>query len=143
VGRSASAILALVPFAEFSPAEVGSSAGGFRLVGTAQGLLRVTVWGYWPPDVVRSFAVDAPTALQKLAPGGSVVLDAAELKPQGAEGQEALRMMFRGLVPLALAKAQVLSGNALTRMQLARLLRECGVDGRVEIGDSSNATLGA
>jgi hypothetical protein len=129
-----------MPFAEFSPAEVGSSAGGFRLVGTAQGLLRVTVWGYWPPDVVRTFAVDATTALQKLAPGGSLVLDAAELKPQGADGQEALRMLFRGLVPLAFAKAQVIAINALTRMQLARLLRECGVDGRVEIGDGSSVT---
>lgn len=129
-----------MPSAELTSAEVGSSAGGFRVVGTALGLLRVIVWGYWTPDVVRSFAVDTPKALQKLAPGSTIILDAAELKPQGVDGQEALRVLFRGLVPLAFAKAQVLSGNALTRMQLARLLRECGVDGRVELGDGSDVT---
>jgi hypothetical protein len=132
-----------MPFAEFSPAEVGTSAGGFRLVGTAQGLLRVTVWGYWPTDVVRSFAVEASTALQKLGASGTLIVDASDLKPQGAEGQEALRMLFRGLVPLSLAKATVIASNALTRMQLARLLRESGVDGRVEISDSSSGTPGA
>jgi hypothetical protein len=132
-----------MPFAEFSPAEVGTGTGGFRLVGTAQGLLRITGWGYWQEDVVRSFAVDAIAALQKLAPSGTLVLDASELKPQGAGGQEALRVLFRGLVSHTLAKATVISGNALTRMQLARLLRECGVDRRVEIGDNSEITPGA
>ncbi len=123
-----------MPFAEFSPAEVGTEAGGFRIVGTAQGLLRMTVWGYWPQDVVRAFSSDAPTALQKLSPSGTFVLEAVELKPQGADGQEALRVLFRALAPLAFAKGSVVASNALTRMQLARLLRECGLDGRVELG---------
>ena len=132
-----------MPFAEFSPAEVGTSAGGFRLVGTAQGLLRVTAWGYWPAEVVRAFAIDAPTALQRVGHSGTLLVDASELKPQGADGQDALRLLFRGLKSFALAKAMVISSNALTRMQLARLLRESGVDGRVEIGDGSGVTPGA
>lgn len=123
-----------MPFAEFSPAEVGTAAGGFRIVGTNQGILRVTVWGYWPPDVVRTFTADAPSALSKLSPAGTFVLDAAELKPQGAEGQEALRVLFRALAPLQFAKGSIVASNALTRMQLARLLRECSVDGRLELG---------
>jgi len=123
-----------MPFAEFSPAEVGTEAGGFRIVGTAQGVLRVTAWGYWPADVVRTFATDAPSALQKLLPAGTFVLEATDLKPQGADGQEALRVLFRGLAPLPFAKASVVAKNALTRMQFARLLRESGVDGRVELG---------
>jgi hypothetical protein len=123
-----------MPFAEFSPAEVGTEAGGFRIVGTAQGALRITVWGYWPHDVVRTFATDAPSALQRLAAISTFVLEAPELKPQGGDGQEALRVLFRALVPLAFAKGTVVASNALTRMQLARLLRECGLDGRVEIG---------
>lgn len=123
-----------MPFAEFSPPEVGNEAGGFRIVGTAQGVLRVTAWGYWHQDVVRTFTTDAPSALQKLSASGTFVLEAAELKPQGADGQEALRVLFRALAPLAFAKASVLASNALTRMQLARLLRESGLDGRVELG---------
>jgi hypothetical protein len=131
-----------MPFAEFSPAEVGTNAGGFRIVGTAQGLLRLTVWGYWSPDVVRSFGVDGPAALQRLMPTSALVVDANELKPQGADGQEALRVLFRALTGVALAKATVISVNALTRMQLARLLRECGVDGRVDLSDNSAVTPG-
>ena len=123
-----------MPFAEFAPAEVGTEAGGFRIVGTAQGALRVTVWGYWPHDVARTFSNDAPSALQKLSSSGTFVLEAAELKPQGVDGQEALRVLFRALVPLEFAKGSVVASNALTRMQLARLLRECGLDGRVELG---------
>jgi hypothetical protein len=132
-----------MPFAELSPAEVGTSAGGFRVVGTAQGLVRVTVWGYWPEDVVRAFTNDGPSALQRLMPNGIVVVDANELKPQGTDGQEALRALFRALTGLVFAKATVVSGNALTRMQLARLLRECGVDGRVDLSDNSTITPGA
>jgi len=123
-----------MPLAEFSPAEVGTEAGGFRIVGTAQGLLRMTVWGYWPQDVVRTFSSDAPSALQKLSPSGTFVLEATELKPQGADGQEALRVLFRALAPLEFAKASVVASNALTRMQLARLLRECSLDGRAQLG---------
>ena len=123
-----------MPLAEFSPAEVGTEAGGFRIVGTAQGVLRMTVWGDWPQDVVRTFSSDAPSALQKLSPSGTFVLEATELKPQGADGQEALRVLFRALAPLEFAKASVVASNALTRMQLARLLRECSLDGRAQLG---------
>jgi len=131
-----------MPFAEFSPAEVGSSAGGFRWASAGQGVLRITVWGYWHEDVVRAFAAEAPAALGKLAPSGTLVLDASALKPQGADAQEALRLLFRGLVPHASVKAMVIARNALTRMQLARLLRECGVDQRVEFGDNTSTTEG-
>jgi hypothetical protein len=129
-----------MPFAELSPAEVGTSAGGFRIAGAAQGLLRLTIWGYWPQDVVRSFGTDATAALQRLMPASTVVVDANDLKPQGPDGQEALRVLFRALASVMFAKATVLSGNALTRMQLARLLRECGVDGRVDLSDNSTVT---
>jgi len=132
-----------MPFAEFSPAEVGTSAGGFRIVGTAQGLLRLTIWGYWPNDVARSFSTDGPAALQRLSPSATLVVDANELKAQGADGQEALRVLFRALAGLAFAKATVISANALSRMQLTRLLRECGVDGRVDLSDNSGSTPGA
>ena len=130
-----------MPFADFSPAEVGNASGGFRIVGTAQGL-RVAAWGYWNEEVVRSFGTDGPLALQRLMPNGAVIVDANELKPQGADGQEALRVLFRALAPLVFAKATVVSGNALTRMQLARLLRECGVDGRVDLSDNSAVAAG-
>lgn len=132
-----------MPAGQHSPGEVGSEAGGFRLSANATSTLRMTVWGYWTPDVARAFAVDAQAAAQKLMPTSTLVVEAAELKPQGPDGQDAWRSFFRGLVPLTFARAVIVGPNALTRMQLARLLRESGVDGRVEFGDSHQATPGA
>jgi hypothetical protein len=132
-----------MPAALRSSGEVGTEAGGYRLLANATGTLRVNVWGYWTPEVARTFASDALAAAQKLSAAGVLLIDATDLKPQGTDGQDAWRAFFRGVVPLTFARATVLGGNALTRMQLARLLREGGLDGRVEFGDSSQATPGA
>ncbi len=116
---------------EFSPVEVGGEAGGFRVTGTPQAALRVEAWGYWPPEVVTAFTRAAPAATQQLAPSAMFTLDATNLKPQGADGQEALRAMLRALAPLAFSKGVILASNVLTSMQIARLLRECKLDGRL------------
>lgn len=137
------AMFGRMPAAQHSSADVGSEAGGFRLSAPAGGTLRVTVWGYWTPDVARVFAVDALAAGQKLMPTSTLVVEAAELKPQGPDGQDAWRSLFRGLVALTYVRAVIVGANALTRMQLARLVRESGLDGRMEFGDSYQATPGA
>ncbi len=116
---------------QLSNAEVGTEAGGFRMAGAAQGAVRITAWGYWPSDVVGAFAKDASSAAQKLGAASVFTLDATALKPQGAEGQEALRALFRALASTTFAKGIVLANNALTRMQLQRLVRECGMDTRL------------
>ena len=51
------------------------------------------------------------------------MLDCKELKPQGIEGQEAIRVLLRLLSRQPFAKGMILRGNAMTCMQLARLLR--------------------
>ena len=127
--------------AQHPTADVGTEAGGFRIQAGRDGTVRVTAWGYWPPDVARTFGADATAATQKLGAAGAFTLEASDLKPQGADGQEALRVLFRALVPATFARGLVLSSNALTRMQLTRLVRECGLDGRIEFGDSvANST---
>jgi hypothetical protein len=125
-----------MPGVEISPLEVGSEAGGYRVSGSPSTVLRIRAWGYWPPDVTAAFAQQAATVCRELAAEATLALDASDFKPQGAEGQEALRVFFRALEPLTFAKGIVLAGNALTRMQLTRLLRECGLDGRLNFGDS-------
>jgi hypothetical protein len=129
--------------AQHPSADVGTDAGGFRVPSAAQGAVRVTAWGYWPPEVSKSFAADAVAAANKLGAAGIFTLEAAELKPQGADGQEALRVLFRALAAATFARGFVLSSNALTRMQLTRLVRESGLDGRIEFGDSGSNTPGA
>ncbi len=128
--------------AQHSTLEVGSESGGFRVVG-GQSSLRIAVRGYWPPEVARAFGKDATAALQKLPAAGTFVLDATEFKTQGAEGQEALRLFLRAASGMAFAKGAAVAKNVLTRMQLTRLIRECGLDDRLEFSDSWNALPGA
>lgn len=117
--------------ATFSPIEVGGTKDGFRITGTPQAALRIEAWGYWPPDVATAFARDVAAAVQKLSATAMFTLDATNLKPQGAEGQDALRAVLRALSPLAFAKGVIVASNIMTSMQIARLVRECKLDGRV------------
>jgi hypothetical protein len=120
-----------MPRAEFMPSEVGTDAAGFRTTGSPQSSLRVEVWGYWTAEIAQSFMRDAAALLAKLTQASELVIDATRLKPQAAEGQEALRVVFRALATASFGKAALRSDNVLTRMQLTRLLRECELDGRV------------
>ena len=122
--------------APHASAAVGTEAGGFRVLGGPDGNLRIAAWGYWPAEVISAFGLDAPAAAQALGRSSAFVFDSKELKPQGAEGQEAIRVLFRVLARLSFAKGSIVRGNAMTCMQLSRLLRECGADGRIEFTDN-------
>jgi hypothetical protein len=119
-----------MPAADILPSEVGSPLAGFRSAGLPLAGLRIEVWGYWTPDLALAFRRDVPDLVQKLGMEASFVLEAAELKPQATEGQEAMRALFRALSGTSLSKATLKTNNVLTRMQLTRLVRECGLDAR-------------
>jgi len=129
-----------MPSAEILPAEVGNDAGGFRFTGSTETAFEVQVWGYWVAAVAAAFAREAPAAIRALGPAAVFTLDAIKLKPQGVDGQEALRAMFRELAQLTFSKGMVVANNALTRMQITRLLRECGLDERVSCGADFDAS---
>ena len=118
-------------------ADIGTEAGGFRVLST-DGNLRIAAWGYWQSNVISAFASKVPPAAQRLTPSNIFVFDCRDLKPQGPDAQEALRVLFRVLAPLPFAKGLILRGNAMTTMQLSRLLRECGADGRIEFTDTES-----
>lgn len=114
-----------------SPAgRVGTDAGGYRLFSSIKEF-RLEAWGYWTPDVIVSFRKQAAIGVRKLGEQGLVVLDARELKPQGTDAQDVLREFLRILAGVAFAGGRVTAQNALTRMQLTRLVREGGLDDRV------------
>src|SRR3954465_13582723 len=119
-----------MPGVERSPSEGGTSAAGFRTAGSPATALRVEAAGYWTPEIAQSFTRDAVALVSKFRPASVLVIDAAQLKPQAVEGQEALRVAFRALATASFAKATLHTQNVLTRMQLTRLLRECGLDER-------------
>ncbi len=121
-----------MPAGDVSSSE--TEAGGFRIA-VAPTLLSVHAWGYWPPEVAEAFVRQATAIGQQLRRVGAFVLDAAELKPQGAEGQEALRALFKVLAAMNVAKGTLIANNLFTKMQVVRLLRECGLDQRVSSND--------
>ncbi len=125
-----------MPGGEISPTDVGTEAGGYRVSGSGTSVVRIRAWGYWPPEVVDAFIRDAAAVCRELAPSATLGLDAGELKPQGSDGQDALRTFFRSLAALTFVKGTVFANNALTRMQLTRLLREAAVDGRLTFADN-------
>ena len=111
-----------------------NEAGGFRIT-VASSLLCITVWGYWPADVAAAFTREATAISQKPMRFTALVLDAAALKPQGAEGQAALRVMFKVLASMGVAKGTFIADSLFSKMQLVRLLRECGLERYVAAAD--------
>jgi hypothetical protein len=109
---------------------VGTDAGGYRLFATIKEL-RLEAWGYWTPEVVATFRRQIGAAIRRLGEQGLFVVDAKELKPQGTDAQDALREFLRVLSAVAFASGKITAQNALTRMQLTRLVREGGLDERV------------
>ena len=125
-----------MPGGAHSSSNVGSEEGGFRILGSTDGNLRIAAWGYWPLDVIDAFSAKAPAATRALVAVGVFVFDCKELKPQGTQGQDAIRALFRVLARLPFAKGLIVKGNAMTCMQLARLLRESGAEKRIEFADA-------
>lgn len=107
-----------------------TEAGGFRIA-IGPTLISVYAWGYWPPEVAAAFTREATAIGEKLMRVNAFALDAAEMKPQGAEGQEALRVFFKVLATMNVAKGTLIANNLFTKMQVVRLLRECGLEQRV------------
>jgi hypothetical protein len=113
---------------------VETEAGGFRIT-LGPMLLSVHAWGYWPSEVADAFAREASAIGQQLMRVGAFALDAADMKPQGVEGQEALRVLFKVLAAMNVAKGTLIANNLFTKMQVVRLLRECGLEQVVTSND--------
>jgi hypothetical protein len=111
-----------------------NEAGGFRIA-IAPTLLSVYAWGYWQPEVSEAFAREATAIGQKSMLVNAFVLDAAELKPQGVGGQAALLALFKVLATMNVARGTLIANNLFTKMQVVRLLRECGLEQRVTSND--------
>jgi hypothetical protein len=108
---------------------VGTETDGFRVTHTPGGSeLRVEGWGYWDNETCLAFGRHAGSALEKLTAPIVLVLDATVLKPQGTEGQDALRAFFKRAAGAPGSSARALAANVLTRMQLTRLARDAGLE---------------
>jgi hypothetical protein len=113
--------------------EVGDEVAGFRVQYTpGESSLHIECWGYWVSDLAAVFGREAVAACQEVSTPMDFVLDATALKPQGEQGQEALRALLSRLASLKLATVRIFTGNILTKIQLTRLARASNVDSRLQ-----------
>ena len=121
----------------------GNDSSGFRITylpGAHE--LRIECWGYWPRDVAADFARETVLTFQKIGARVDLSFDASRLKPQGVDGQGALRLVMNAMGSLAFSRATVLSSDVLCRMQLTRIARECGVDSLLSFRDRGTIDSG-
>jgi hypothetical protein len=104
---------------------VGSDDAGYSVETGALGV-RVRAWGFWDASLAAGFAKAVVEALDQSTVRSQLLVDAIALKPQRDEGQEAFRAMIRDTAKLGLPRAELLVTNAITKMQLGRILREAG-----------------
>lgn len=110
--------------------EFGTAGGGFR-ISVQGGTFRLEGWGYWPADVASTFTREIEAACRNMVPPVDFSFVASALKPQGDEGQQALRTLMQCLAKANLSSARVAAENILTRMQLVRIASACGAEGRL------------
>src|SRR5688572_12291013 len=96
----------------------GNQDGGFSIMFDAPTrTLVVTGWGFWSVATAASFSIEVLAACAD--EGASVlVLDASGLKPQREEGQASFGQVLAALRRLKITRASIVTGNALTRLQL-------------------------
>lgn len=125
--------------------KAGGKDAGFHITySPKESMLTVLAWGFWPPDLVSAFSRDASDACRELFDPLSVVMDATELKPQGTEGQKAIKAFLDCLKPSMMSGVTILVSNILTRLQLTRIVKESAVGSLVQFkNESARAPLSA
>jgi hypothetical protein len=104
---------------------VGTDESGYSL---ESGVLSVQVraWGFWDVPLAASFAGAVVDALRAAGPRVALRIVATDLKPQGEAGEAAFRALIAAATKLGLDGAELVVGNAITKLQLARIVREVG-----------------
>src|SRR5687767_13323521 len=111
---------------------VGDDSTGFSVDHPDAGRILVKGWGFWSVAVASAFA---PTVMEgcKGRPRGTIlILDMVDLKPMREEGQQSFSRLLTALSNLGIAQVSVITTNALTKLQLLRLVTESATGAHVE-----------
>ena len=104
---------------------VGDDQAGFSVeYDPVDGVVTVTGWGFWNPDVATGFAGKVASVVRELSGPKILVLDMRELKPMREEGQKSFGSLVRALPTLGVTRASVVTSSQLTKLQLVRLATE-------------------
>jgi hypothetical protein len=90
--------------------------------------VRVRAWGFWNAEIATSFVTRVLELVRAAPRSAPLYIDATQLKPQRDEGQAALREVVNVVSKLGVVRAELVVTNAITRLQLARIIRESGAE---------------
>jgi hypothetical protein len=112
----------------------GNDIDGFVVTATpATRTVHVRLWGFWPVEVAVQFVPSVAAACQEMGGVNRLEVDANELKPLREEGQIAFGGLLAQLPLLKVAHASISTTNALTRLQLMRLVKQSPAKGLVQM----------
>jgi hypothetical protein len=107
-------------------AQGGDSRAGYTTtVDLSRGLLHSRCWGFWEMHIASDWKADALAAVHLVrSPSFSVLADLDQFVPQRPSVQEEVRAFAVAIAALKPRGAVFLVSNAITKLQLVRLLRE-------------------
>lgn len=117
-----------------------STAAGFDLQSEPRArLVRGRCWGFWDRATAERFQRELLESLRKVERPGRLLLDMTELLPQPDDTQATLRQLMVASAAVGLGQAALVTTNAITRLQLARLVREARVPQWALVADTAQA----
>jgi hypothetical protein len=111
---------------------IGNDQAGFSIDYTSGAGLSVAGWGFWSVDVALAFAATIVDACRQAPRGAALTLDLRELKPMREEGQQSFSSVLRATSTLGFASISIVTANPLTKLQLVRLVADCGAASSVK-----------
>lgn len=113
--------------------KVGDEVAGFSVAPeVGDQVLRVVGHGFWDVDVARSFGQRVLEAFAAHPRISRLVFDFRLLKPLRDEGQEGFTQVLTALHSPTPPHVSVMTSSPLTKLQLLRIVKECGCGGWVE-----------
>jgi hypothetical protein len=104
--------------------DVGNEEAGFSVwAELSTHTVRVRAWGFWPPPVAGAFAQTVVDMCKPIRPV-TLFIDGTQLPPQREDGQKAFSGLMKSMKGVTLAKATIIVGNAITKMQLLRIAKD-------------------
>lgn len=102
-------------------------------------LVRGRCWGFWDEATTERFQRELFAAVQKLERPALLLLDVTALLPQPEQTQATFRQLIASSAAAGLGRAALVATNAITRLQLARLVQEAKAPHWMLVADLAQA----
>jgi hypothetical protein len=111
----------------YTTARIGDSQAGYTIsIDPISRTVLVKGWGFWSVEAAAQFGPSVSEALASAPSQAVLQLDLNGLKPMRDEGQSSFGAMLTTLRKMGVASVRISVDNALTRLQILRLVSKHG-----------------